>query len=131
VLLVGMPGLLHDIVLDALTGHDDIELVCDSRCEDAVSAIGAVEPSTVVWCCRQSPRESTLSDVLYAHPRMRMLMVVGEGRRGMLHELVPRTSVLRELSPQRVLSAVRGGVGEPDQSGGDPCRQGHSSSPRR
>jgi chemotaxis response regulator CheB len=114
VLVVGMPGLLRDIVRETLAGHNDIDVVEDGDANDPMPAIGRVEPETVVWCAHRPPPERTLDALLYAHPRLRILMVVGEGRRGLMHELVPQTSVLGEISPQLLLSAVRGAVGETD-----------------
>lgn len=109
-----MPGLLLDIVRETLSGVDDIEVVENARGDDPAGAIGRLDAATLVWCCRLPPRESTVRELLYVHPGLRILAVVGEGRRGLMHELVPQTSVLREISPQRLLSAVRGRAGEKD-----------------
>lgn len=107
-----MPGLLRDIVRETLSGHDDIEVVGGVDGDDPAAAIGRVKPATLVWCSRNLPPARQLDALLYAHPRLRILTVIGEGRRGQMHELVPQTSVLGEISPQLLLSAVRGATGE-------------------
>lgn len=113
-LLVGVPGLLRDIVWDALAGHEDIDLVLESSADAAGPAVNANHPGTVVWCGRESPPEATVRALLYDHPRLRILAIAGEGRAGVLHELVPHASSVRDLSPEVLLHAVRGGQIETD-----------------
>ena len=108
VLLVGLTGILRDIVLDALRGEGDIVLVAEVDSGGAARGVRTHDPTTVVWACRDAVTSEALDDLLYGHPHLRVLTVEREGRRGHLHELVPRSTALGELSAQRLVAAVRG-----------------------
>jgi hypothetical protein len=103
-----MSGVLRDIVRDALVGKPDIELIADVADGGAAAAAAALKPTTVVWGSDIPISDEALHDVLYRYPRVRVLTVERDGRKGHLHELVPQSAVLGELSPQRLLAAVRG-----------------------
>jgi hypothetical protein len=90
-----MTGVLKDVVRDALAGCPDIALLED----------GCGSPTAVV-CASGSPEE--VLGLLYAFPRVRVLTIVDDGRTGFVHELVPRTVALGELSPERLVAAIRG-----------------------
>ena len=113
-LLVGGPELLREMVREALDGHEDIDLVLQNDSAEPARLVGDVDPSTVVWCGPQAPPDETLRTLLYGHPRLRIIAITGEGRTGVLHELVPRASSARDLSPEALLSAIRGGTLETD-----------------
>lgn len=108
-LLVGVPGLLREIVRDALEGHDDIELGVESNSSDPLGAVREFDPATLVWCGPNPPVDHSIQQLLYDHPRLRILAITGEGTTGVLHELVPRASEAHDLSPDQLLNAVRGG----------------------
>jgi DNA-binding NarL/FixJ family response regulator len=103
-----MSGVLRDIVRDALVGKPDIEVIADVTDGGAAAAAEALQPTTLVWGSDVPISAEALHDVLYRHPRVRVLTVERDGRKGHLHELVPHTAVLGELSPQRLLAAIRG-----------------------
>jgi hypothetical protein len=104
-----MTGVLRDLVRDALTGWPDIELI-----EAGESAAG-IRGATTVVCAARSPDE--VNHLLYANPRVRVLTVENDGRRGSVHELVPRSLALGEPSPARLLAAIRGTPAAPHAAG--------------
>jgi hypothetical protein len=106
-----LTGILRDIVLDALGGEGDIVLVAEVDSGGAASGVRAHDPNTVVWACRDAVTADALGDLLYGHPHLRVLTVEREGRGGHVHELVPKSTSLGELSTQRLLAAVRGTEG--------------------
>ena len=99
-----MTGVLRGIVRDALVGWPDIEVI-EADEPAGGSTLDEVRPTTVV-CGSLAPAE--VHDLLHDHPGLRVLTVEGDGRRGVLHELVPRSVALGELSPEGLLAAVRG-----------------------
>ena len=102
-----MTGVLRDIVRDALVGKPDIEVIADVADGGVAAAAEALKPTTVVWGSETPISAEALHDVLYRHPRLRVLTVERDGRKGHLHELLPHSSALGELSPQRLLAAIR------------------------
>ena len=88
---------------DALVGWPDIELV-ETAGLAAGQTVDRVRPTTVV-CGALDPAE--VHELLRGHPSLRVLTVEGDGRCGSLHELVPRSVSLGELSPEGLLAAVR------------------------
>jgi hypothetical protein len=101
VLVVGMTGVLGDLVRDALRAPD-VELL-----ETADVGAGTRGANAVI-CADRTLAE--VCDVLYANPRVRVLTVEDDGRRGSVHELVPHSHTLGELSPAVLLAAVRSSV---------------------
>jgi hypothetical protein len=121
VLLVGMTGVLGDIVRDALVEQPDVEVVGDVPEAGARTAADLHQPSVIVWGIRTQPNpRALLHDLLYGHRTVRLLTVECDGRAGHLHELVPRSVSLGELSLGRLVAAIRGNVGV---EGEEPRRQ--------
>ena len=108
VLLVGVTGILREIVLDALSGQRDIVLVAEVGAAGAVTGVKTHRPTTVVWADVENVAAEALGDLLYGHPRLRVLTLEGGGRHSHIHELVPTATPLGQLSRRGLLAAVRG-----------------------
>jgi chemotaxis response regulator CheB len=113
ILLWGMPSMLRDIITDAITAQPDMEIV--SRREAAAGLPETAESTNadVVILTREDVAEEDdeLDDVLYGRTRRRVLQIFDQGRHGSLRELRPCQVPLGEMSPPRLLEAIRGSVG--------------------
>jgi hypothetical protein len=72
------------------------------------AAAEVFDPAVVI--CGACPQDgaAVLAGLLFDRPRMRVLVIHGDGRWGQLVELAPRRTHLAELSPALLLMAVRG-----------------------
>jgi hypothetical protein len=100
--------MLRDIVRDTVANEPDLEVVdevgrlaepLNERVVDEadVMIVGAAEPDETVLPCR----------LLAASPRLRVLMLALSGERGVLYELRPHRTPLRDISPSQLLAVVR------------------------
>ncbi len=83
--------MLCDILAAVLSAEPDMEVV-------GVVVVLALEDSELPEDCGR---------LLHAHPRMRVLGVASDGRRGFLYELRPLKAPLGELSPQGLVETIR------------------------
>jgi DNA-binding NarL/FixJ family response regulator len=107
-LLVGMPGMLMDIVKDIIADEADIELAGEaaSRTRLAQAATRA-RADVVVLGKNESSGDDDYRDLLYRLPRLKVLAIAADGRRAFLHELQPRVVALGEVSPASLVDAIR------------------------
>jgi DNA-binding transcriptional LysR family regulator len=107
VLVVGS-RLLRDIIEEIAAAHPDIEVLEDvpqrAGMEEALCGSGAA----VVVCDEDdAPATTSLDELLYRHPLVRML-VIQKGRRGsFLCELRPHRRPLGELGPDGLIAVIR------------------------
>ena len=108
VFLAEMPPLLRDIVRDTLTNQPDVKLVGDVRAGDAVvDALtdGAID---VVIVGARQPDDSTPVGALFrSSPRSKVLVIATSGRTAVMYELRPHKRELGDVSPERLLEAIR------------------------
>jgi hypothetical protein len=57
------------------------------------------------------PDAATYAELLYRHPRLRMVLIDGGIQRAVLYALAPTLTPIGELSPTTLLAAIRGGAG--------------------
>jgi DNA-binding NarL/FixJ family response regulator len=76
-------------------GADLVAAVEDYRADVVVTRAGAAEPDT-------------LARLLFARPRLRLLVLSQDGREAYVHTLVPNRVVLHDVSPHEILDALRG-----------------------
>jgi hypothetical protein len=102
-----MPSMLSEILSDNLAPQPDMELVGDSTADG--SLLGAVRRSQadVVIVARDDGQGTGYDDVLYGCARLKVIEISGQGRSGSLYELQPHSLALGELSPLRLMDAIR------------------------
>jgi hypothetical protein len=102
-----LPGMLGAIVADVIRQQPDLELF--SAGDDVAAAVGETDAEFVLLDAA-GQRECT--ELLARYPRLKVLSVEDDGRRGFLYELRPHRRPLGEMSPMRLIDALRvsGGV---------------------
>ena len=108
ILLVEMPRILCDILADVLSAEPDMEVVGVLSGRGKLRAtVAKTRADVVVLALGDSRLPEDCGRLLRAHPRIRVLGVTSEGRRGFLFGLRPLKASLGELSPQRLVNAIR------------------------
>lgn len=112
VVVADMPGMLGDIVRDAVTGEPDMELVADvSTREEAPAAITDRRADVLILGREASESEGPGLDLLCGCLDTTVFVVTKDGRRAFRYELhaaeVPLTAEVGGISPQHLLGAIR------------------------
>lgn len=109
VVLAAMPGMLRDIVRDAVVSQPDMRIVGDFG--EGHRFLEALEGADVaIIGARQAEDSAVASRMLAASPRIRVVVVATNGRRAVLWEMRPYKVALHDVSPQALVTAVRGEV---------------------
>ncbi len=106
-IVTALPGMLGQIVTEILREQPDMELVDevpDAALSQAVDRTGA---QFVLVGVDDGCEAERLRPMLDRHPRLKVLAVEDDGRRGFLYELRPRRRPLGEMSPPRLVEALR------------------------
>jgi len=104
--VVAPPGLLLDIVRNALRHEPDLEVIPLEQRSVAV-AIGKKKVDILILGSAEEFAGFDYRELLYAHPRLRVLAVLEDGRNTALYELYPRETKLGALSPAGLVRAIR------------------------
>jgi DNA-binding NarL/FixJ family response regulator len=108
ILLVEMPRILCDILADVLSAEPDMEVVGVLSHRGKLRAtVAETRADVVVLALGDSRLPEDCGRLLRAHPRIRVLGVTSEGRRGFLFGLRPLKASLGELSPQGLVKTIR------------------------
>jgi hypothetical protein len=108
VALTSMRPKLRNILSDAVAREKDMTLIdCQSGPDTAVIS---ARPDVIV-CEIEDPVDDEIpARLLRAVPRARVLMIAGAGDLAALHELRPTHKVLRNVSMNQVIDAIRFGL---------------------
>jgi hypothetical protein len=102
-----MPRMLGDIVQTILSGEPDFQIrAADAHTDDA-DASDALNDADVAIVAADEMTSDDYETFLYAHPRMRLVAIVGDGRAAVIHELHPTRVALGEFSRQVLIDAIR------------------------
>lgn len=108
VLLVAMPPMLKDIMQALSAEHPALEVVEQLGAEaDLAAALTEYRPDVIVTCAGKSEVDE-LHRLLFARPRLRVLVVSRDGREAYVHTLVPNRVVLHDVSAHEILDALLG-----------------------
>lgn len=109
IVLWDMPPLLLEMLRDAIAPQGDMEVVGATADEPNLGALlESTEVDVVVVKRDGALKRNAVDELLYRRPRLRIFEIVDGGRRGLLHEMRPRRVALGEISPQRLIDAIRG-----------------------
>lgn len=108
VLLLGLQGLLHDVIKDVLDRAPDLTVVAEpsnpAELPDAVRRTGA---EVVVCALDEATAEQVGVRVLEPHARMKVVAIQDDGRRAVLWELRPNRREIGDLSIPEFVETVR------------------------
>ena len=110
ILIVEIPSLLREIIGEIIADEDDMEVVGELRDHTGVVELAERTEATFVIAGLTHPElDSVYRDLLAGRPSTRVLAVRREGRLSTLYELRPHAETLGELSPEMLLTVIRGG----------------------
>lgn len=108
VALSNLPGLLRDIVTDAVAQTPDIDIVGHAESLDELEAVLSARPPDLIIAAARDPQLDEGSRTLLAQrARPRLLLVTDSGRVARLYWLEPKVSRLGELTPEALLREIR------------------------
>jgi DNA-binding NarL/FixJ family response regulator len=118
ILIVDMPAMLREIVRDAVDGAADMEVIAEVGGEEPITTTICDASADVVLMDAAHPELSEDSHLARSTARLRLLAVEASGREAFLYTLQPVRTPLGELSPDRLLDAIRGTTSnDPDPDG--------------
>lgn len=107
VVLVELSGILHDIVEGIVDAQPDMRVAADIRDAGEVPrSLGETGAQFVIWGIDGDVAEF-YPDVLDQYPRVKVLAVQNEYHHALLWEMRPTPARLGELSPDRLVAALR------------------------
>ena len=114
VLVAGLPRLLREVVEGVVRTQPDLDLVEVAVAADAGpaalrAAVAASAAEVAIVGLASEAAVATYDDVLFAHPRLRLLALTGDGRAATLYELRPHKTALGDASADLLLGAIGGG----------------------
>jgi hypothetical protein len=105
VLLASFTPMLQSIIVDALSGRDDISLTISDRAEASASC-GDVD--VVLAAAPDLDHVNGLIELLRRWPKSRLVVVSTSGRDAVLYELVPQKQMLGDVCPATLVAAICG-----------------------
>lgn len=108
VVLAEIPPMLSDIVRETVANETDMAVVAEFGERSALLAALATNGGDVVIFGTSDPDESAVPcNLLGASPRVKVLMLEIKGLRAVIYELRPHKKSLGDVSPQRLVQAIR------------------------
>lgn len=107
--LLEMPGILADLIRQAIAGHDDVEIVAFVRdVPELESVVQETEVDLVIaGLAAEASELGRFDKALDTRPGMRVLAIEGDGRTACMYMLVPRIIPLGPLSPSTLIELIR------------------------
>jgi hypothetical protein len=120
ILLAGMPRMLVDIVKDVIASHEDIDVAGEIEGHTGLLAAAMQTQADVVVLREAAGGASEIyHELLRGCPKLKILAITADGRRGFLHRLQPRVVALGELSSSSLIDAIRNASAPPVPSNED------------
>lgn len=109
-----MPRMLRDIVEHSVGTRPDMEIVAHvDRARELPSALGRVAADVALLCLDDADALASYDAVLYAHPRVQLLALAGDGRSASVYALRPHAEPLRVVTPDALVDAIRAAAATP------------------
>ena len=102
ILLADMSEMLRDIVARILKREPGFEVYTAEL--DVTHALEETEADVVITATRD---EGAQLDILWLHPRLRVLVLRDDGREASLYRLQPQERFLGKVSPESLVEAIR------------------------
>jgi hypothetical protein len=102
-----MPRMLRDIVQAILATEPDIQLRASGTRPGEGDDSEALHDVDVAIVAADEMASVDYETLLYAHPRLRLVAIVGDGRSAVVYELHPTRVELGEFSREVLIDAIR------------------------
>jgi len=103
--------MLCDIIEHAVKNESDMVVVGELTDRSYLATTArATEADVIILQLDDSELPAECGALFDARPRIRLLGVAGDGRRTFLYDLRPQRTALGEVSPQRLVDAIRAAV---------------------
>lgn len=103
--------MLRDIVEGAISARTDMEIVQRVADTSRLSeCIGASAASIVIMHLADETQLGSYDAMLFTHPVVRLLALVGDGRSAAIYRLRPHMDVVRAVSSDDIVDAIRAAV---------------------
>jgi hypothetical protein len=100
--------MLADIVKNIIAPERDIDVAGEIAGHGGLLQEAArVQADFIVLGGTLASEDDDYRELLYGRPRMKILAITADGRRGFLHELQPRALALGEISSTSLIDAIR------------------------
>jgi len=106
IVLVGMPGVLRDLIREIVTNQPDMQIVgelSDGELENRFRS----PPDLLILGLEDSHLPVQGERLLMDYPSATVIGVSADGRNGFIYELRPYRMPLGEMSPQVLLETIR------------------------
>lgn len=108
IVLAEMPRKLHDIIEAVVAPHSDLHIVGRLVGRDALPmTVNSTDAEVVILGLSSAEQPSSLDELLYLCPRVKVLATTTDGRGTYVRELKPTEVALGDLSPESLLDAIR------------------------
>jgi len=108
VVLIGVSGMVGDIVKRIFDDEPDIEVAAEFRFEpQIVPRVVDAGADVVILSTADRSLPSAVRELLREQPRAKVLTIRDDGRTTSLYELRPHETDLGQVSPETLLEAVR------------------------
>jgi DNA-binding NarL/FixJ family response regulator len=105
--IAGVPRLLREITLTALSDQEDMEVVAElPDRQDLPNLVRTLGVDIVIVSCSESEVTELGNQLIGEYRSTRMLAITDGGRSGYLYELRPRKAELGELTPGVLIRAI-------------------------
>jgi DNA-binding NarL/FixJ family response regulator len=106
-----LSGILGEIVGQIIRDQPDMRVACEAaEWRELVEALERTPADFIVVEVDGDRSHDDYASLVERHPGTRVLAVEADGRRGFLYELLPCRRQLGELSPSRLVDAIRQGA---------------------
>jgi hypothetical protein len=114
-ILAAVPPLLADVVSDALAAENGVEVArCPADPDGLSRAVDRTGAGVVLAEGGGDGLSDPMLELMYRHPRLKLLLLSPDGRAAALWRLAPERRALAEPTPRALADAVRAATREPD-----------------
>jgi hypothetical protein len=115
ILLLNMPKIMASIVAGIVLGCDNIKIVDGAVAAHGIFGAVSAAKADIVVLGDGSGSDEDYEAILYQRPRLKIIALSADGRRGFIHELRPRVQMIADLSADSLIAAIRGNGGAADR----------------
>ena len=116
ILVSDLPQLLKEIVVNIVNSQDDMQTVdAPLRETGLTTALERSDADVLVLGCEESELRRRGEELLRSRPLLKIVALDGDGRQSYFYGLQPQMVPLGEVSPRRLVDAIREAVGPTSQ----------------
>ena len=110
VLPMNIPKLLFDLIKGIIVSSEDLHFVGEAMKGTGILRAAAATKADVIILSDKDTSADNCYRILQRRPRLKIIAISADGRRGFLYELRPRAKTIRDLSAESLIAAIRGGT---------------------